>query len=255
VTISFYFFLVGSLLAFLPAYWDHGKTLKEARSSKGNKRFQKQSKLFVLWAVPILGLFGTIFLGIEGVKDDRQYGDLTNSLQKVTVQYEQATNDLYLANKAAADATSAAANATSQAEKLKGQNAKLDEIDAKTQQRIITPENREQFVALLKDAPKGNVGIFIDANGGEEISTYANMIRDELGSAGYDTGRNLGISWGGKIHNGVFIELKNTNAIPTFFWPIHDALEAIGIKTTPAQNPDDRTLHENEVRIVVGRKP
>jgi hypothetical protein len=81
VTTSFYIFLFASFLAFLPAYWDHGATWKEIKSNRGTAKFQKKLKLFVLWSLPILGLIGTVFLGIEGLRSDKQTEELTIKLQ------------------------------------------------------------------------------------------------------------------------------------------------------------------------------
>ncbi len=98
---SFYLFLIGSIIAFLPAYWDHGKTWQEVKKHVGNKKRRSIVKLMVLWAIPISGLTGTIFLGIEsanediqGKKRDQQYSVVTNSLSQDEARLESRADRL-----------------------------------------------------------------------------------------------------------------------------------------------------------------
>jgi hypothetical protein len=85
--------MIVSVLAFAPAYWDHGETWGEIKASKGKEKVQKLLKLFVLWAIPILSLIGTVFLGVESVSSDRQSEKSINDVAAA----KQATTDLKIA--------------------------------------------------------------------------------------------------------------------------------------------------------------
>jgi hypothetical protein len=70
-------------------------------------------------------------------------------------------------------------------EELRQQN---DALEAK-QIRIITPENRDKFIGLLKNYPKCPVRIFIESNERETV-IYANQVREMLDGAGYECQSN-----------------------------------------------------------------
>jgi hypothetical protein len=95
VPTSFYIFLVCSLAALLPAYWDHGETWEEIKLGTGNKN-QNILKLLVLWTIPILTIIGTVFLGIESLmvdkqqqQQEREYRDVTNSMVSFSNQLQR----------------------------------------------------------------------------------------------------------------------------------------------------------------------
>ena len=88
MTTSFYSFLIGSLIAFLPAYWDHGKTWREVKKDGQKNKTRSIVKLLVLWTIPISGLFGTVFLGIENVKSDAEMAGLSNDLAQAKTRLQ-----------------------------------------------------------------------------------------------------------------------------------------------------------------------
>ena len=98
--ISFYIFLLASFVSLIPAYYDHGETWDAIRSGLGKKREHVQ-KLAALWAVPVLIIAGTVFLGIESLKSGWQteqaaldYRRATNNLGQAESQLKAATNAL-----------------------------------------------------------------------------------------------------------------------------------------------------------------
>lgn len=104
---SVYIFLVGSILAFLPAYFDHGDTWRELRDTEQKRRKRGLFvKLCALWAIPILGLVGTAFLAWESIRSDAldkqrdvEYQQVTDRLTQTESKYSEATNDLATAKR------------------------------------------------------------------------------------------------------------------------------------------------------------
>jgi hypothetical protein len=155
---------------------------------------------------------------------------------------------------AESNAVAAASQTTSQTKRLADANAKIVELEAKTLQRTIAPADREKFIQLLKNAPKGRVQIQINASCGDEISTYATTIREMLAAAGYLTPPGNALVFEAPISKGVFIVVANATNQPPFAGPIQHALKAVGVEAQGAIS-GDRGLSEDLVRIYVGGKP
>lgn len=70
--VSFWIFLVLSVIAFLALIDDHGETLEEFKESIGAKKRRKSLKLFAMWFGCIGGLIGTLVLGWESRSDAKK---------------------------------------------------------------------------------------------------------------------------------------------------------------------------------------
>jgi hypothetical protein len=261
--------VVCAIFSFFPAIWDHGKTWKEVRSSKGNRRLQKQFKLFVLWALPVSGMAGTIFLGVEGTQDDKKFSGLES-------KYEYATNDSALTHKELTttkaqlaglqkkeEETSAFVNQSNSTERLNEEkntvaaaqnilaNPNFEALKTISPDRTITEIDQARFIRLMEGAPRGPVVVNFCMNAGAEAQNYATEIGQMIKAAGYNTG-GFALFSGGKIPKGVAIAVRNATNQPPFAARLKYALEIIGIDTDGIIDP---STDENTVEIRVGAKP
>jgi hypothetical protein len=162
VPTSFYIFLVASFIALIPAWFDHGETWEEIKSGDKNKKCQNLMKLSALWIIPILTIIGTVYLGIESVASGRQEkrheADLTsahkdifnlsNQVQQVSSEYNEATNALAQAKQAAIDNSNVLVQANKTVDKL--------------QPRRINVNDQQKLFLGLQYVPRANVVINLD---------------------------------------------------------------------------------------------
>lgn len=156
---SVYIFLIVCVISFLPAYWDHGKTLGEVKKAKGRTRVKKIAKLLLLWLIPVLTLIGTVTLGIEGMNDrteqqkrQSEYKDVTNQLKQGEIKYERATNAQAIAERAARQATNAANSLNAAALENLPRRLTLDQQNKLLQ--AIEPLPKWTFTFILDDSVK-----------------------------------------------------------------------------------------------------
>lgn len=130
--------------------------------------------------------------------------------------------------------------------------AKIEEMEREAAPRSISKEQRDQFISLLKTAPKGSVSVYSFVSAGAETIQYANQIRDMLVAAGYDSGEMVGMKEG-EIPIGSGIGSKRAAASPAHTGAVYVAFSKIGVHLKPFIHP---TLKDaNEVQIIVGLKP
>ena len=96
---SFWWFLAGSLLAFLPAYFDHGGTWKDMRDSQSPHRVRSFIKLCALWLIPVSGLVGTMYLGGENIQSDSAMEDISNNVSNLQTELSSTSNELFKARR------------------------------------------------------------------------------------------------------------------------------------------------------------
>jgi hypothetical protein len=117
--VSFWIFLFVCVISFIPVARDHGEAWHAFKESKDKDRYWKGLHFFALWSIAIFSLLGTLALGIESLLSERQdaqrasqYRRVTNQLEQVESQYNEATNDLAITKQAATEAQTAAETAT-----------------------------------------------------------------------------------------------------------------------------------------------
>jgi hypothetical protein len=91
-------------------------------------------------------------------------GGLSNQLARVESQYDQATNALAVATNTVAA------------------------FESKAKPRMITPELKEKFIGLVRDAPKGKIVVQVNEGAGEEPRQFAKQINEMILAAGYESG-------------------------------------------------------------------
>jgi hypothetical protein len=122
------------------------------------------------------------------------------------------------------------------------------------QQRTITPENREKFINLLSNEPKGMIVVSVNGGSGYEVMNYAEQIRKMCGAAGYDVGKQCSLYFGGAIPDAIGIGLANMTNQPPFAGAVQQALKKIGINTI-GYITKDKEIGTNGIVIFVGAKP
>jgi hypothetical protein len=90
--------------------------------------------------------------------------------------------------------------------------------------RVITPAQRDKFIALLKSVSKGEIPIF-RGDASVETSNYINQVREMLDAAGYAVnGRAIvpliGLSVGSIEGNAEFLFYTNENNLPDYALPV-----------------------------------
>jgi len=117
--------------------------------------------------------------------------------------------------------------------------------------RLITPAQRQSFIASLVNAPKGKVIVGSVASN-IEAEKYAQQISDMLKASGYDVENNFGSFTPRGVPTGIEISIKENGPEILFAVPIQNALSAIGIDAQQGLNP---MVEDNSVLIFVWSKP
>lgn len=130
---------------------------------------------------------------------------------------------------------------------------RTDQIESKQKPRTISVERKIEFIDSLRDAPKGTVEIYSFGNADPETISFANILRDMVTSAGYDTGKMVGLLFGGQtIPKGFAMFIKDEQNQPAHGGPIQKAFWKIGFQLEAGI---DQSINTDEVRIIVGVKP
>jgi hypothetical protein len=163
-------------------------------------------------------------------------------------------------NEEAGKARKAAGEAIERAEELRKKNL---ELEAKMQPRIITQEQREKFIELLKNAPKGPIRIqYGSAN--NETWNFIFQLRGMLDDAGYGVGDSSALvpnptgSVNHSYSTGIAILAYSMETSPAYLGPIEQAFRGIGITTYAITTKDGNyNLKQNpgEIVIFVTEKP
>jgi hypothetical protein len=191
VPTSFYIFLVASLIALIPAWFDHGETWAEIKSGEKEKRCANVIKLMALWIIPFLTIIGTLYLGLESIEsdDNEKIRDqvvvgLSNQLSVTTLQLNVQSNQVrQVASKynAATNALAVAQSAVVEAANTESNNLVLQE---ELQPRTIRMEQITNFIFLTMQMPKFPIRIAVGSEN-EETFSYAVQIRSMFNEAGY----------------------------------------------------------------------
>ena len=128
---------------------------------------------------------------------------------------------------------------------------KLAEALAVNAPRQVTEAQRHDFIAALKDAPKGRVEVYIYDYRDQEVQGYATQIRNLLVLAGYDCGEKVQVSNKPYSPEGILVVAKDPRSAPEHAGAIQHAFGEIGIDAPAAR---DENLDLDQVIVVVGRK-
>jgi hypothetical protein len=116
--------------------------------------------------------------------------------------------------------------------------------------RVITPEQRKEFINLLLDAPKGAVRIESIASN-EEAANFAKQMSNMLKDSGYTVSENLGSMMPfGPPPTGVLLRVKSADVQPLWGGPLQRALAHINIDAKGCVGGE-----ENLVVVFIGDKP
>jgi hypothetical protein len=119
------------------------------------------------------------------------------------------------------------------------------------QPRAITPEQRRQFVAFLKDKPRGRIGL-LTVKGDGEAHGFALEIEDLLKEAGFETNGVSHAMFPREVPRGLILRLHNEQSAPAHAGSVQLALEHIGF---PAPGVPSSQEPANSMTIVIGRNP
>lgn len=147
----------------------------------------------------------------------------------------------------------AAARAESATEEVQEKHTQQELADALAANaaRQLTEAQRHDFIAALKDAPKGPVEVYIYDDHDTEVQRYANQVRDTLIMAGYDCGEKISISSKPFSPEGILVVVEDPRNAPVYAGAIQHAFAQIGIDAPAAR---DSNLDSDRVVVVVGRK-
>jgi hypothetical protein len=126
--------------------------------------------------------------------------------------------------------------------------------------RVITPAQRDKFIALLKSVSKGEIPIF-RGDASVETSNYINQVREMLDAAGYAVnGRAIvpliGLSVGSIEGNAEFLFYTNENNLPDYALPVQRAFMEIGVNLLALQydNSGNAKLGPRQIAICIVNK-
>jgi hypothetical protein len=119
------------------------------------------------------------------------------------------------------------------------------------QPRGITPEQRRQFLAFLKDKPRGRVGL-VTVKGDGEAQGFALELEEMLKEAGFETEGVSHAMFPREVPRGLILRLHNQQSAPPHAGSVQLALEHIGI---PAPGVPSSQEPANSMTIVIGRNP
>jgi hypothetical protein len=252
VPTSFYIFLVASFIALIPAWFDHGETWEEIKSGDKNKKCQNLMKLSALWIIPILTIIGTVYLGIESVVSDRQEkrheADLTsahkdiinlsNQVQQISSEYNEATNALAQAKQTAVEASNAINNANI---------AVLQNLN-----RHLSNDQKNQLLKTIRPYPKLKFFFFL-ADSVTDSRVMANDLAQVFVFDGWKSEGNAGGMMGG-MPDGIGFWSDATNNVTVK--AIADTMTSFGLSgyVKNQSGAFDNSLSD-AVMVVIGQKP
>ena len=139
-------------------------------------------------------------------------------------EVEKLKLDVAQANERAAGFDKAKADVEKQVEEFRKANI---ELKIKLQPRTITAEQRERFVAVLKDSPKGAISLYAQAKDIETLQ-YRKEIREMLEAAGYSIKNTVPED---QVQNGTHEMWESTSKTASVFLGL--VPESRNITTTP----------------------
>jgi uncharacterized protein YacL (UPF0231 family) len=139
-----------------------------------------------------------------------------------------------------------------QAEEIRSTNLLLQTQLSKLEERTITSENREKFISLLKNVPKGKITVRIHNVDGGDTPSYANAILDLCSEAGFDCGHVASSFDAPPSPKGVTIVVPSATNTPPFARAVQDAFKAIGVDANGAYS---KMPFDAQFTIMVGSKP
>ena len=199
------------VFAVLYALHDHRELSQKVRETTGKEQQAARRKRSVLWCLPILALVGAAVAQWGSDKADKEIATLGKHLQIATNQQAKA-------------------------------QAAVADLEAKLKPRRFTPEQRTNFLRMVKDAPKCCVHIHC-GNVDNETRAFAQDIRDLLQTAGYTVDNGVVFDLGNRIttrtFSGVSLDTAVTNLAniasgpeggPEYYEALGKAFEAMGFR-------------------------
>lgn len=162
-----------------------GEVIFDWKDMKGRLAWAKRLSALILIA-------GLVLEFSEAAKSDREVAN-TNLVAKqaetnAAASYERAR----IAEQNAGEANERAANTESNNLVLQ---AKVLEIEAKRQWRTITPEQKNAFIELTKNAFKFPIRVRMGANASTEVQSFGRKVREVLDDGGFvETNKELAIA-------------------------------------------------------------
>jgi hypothetical protein len=195
-----------------------------------HKEFDEHSKKRLEFQFE-LGFLMAAFIALVAIISNRRI-DKLRELGEVQAKQEinnAVSNAVAMAN----EAHNAASNAISAA--------------AQNQPRHITPEQRAKFLELVKNAPKGPIGITMQTQS-VEAKIYAKEIQKMLIDAGYDAASTMGFSIPPNEPQvkGMYLGVANPTNLPPHAEPFATALEKIGVVFSAG-----KSFRVNDVAVMI----
>lgn len=116
--------------------------------------------------------------------------------------------------------------------------------------RHLTAEQKDKLLEILRNNPKGKVGVTCHAIGGEPCN-FAREIIDVLRSAGWVVEFNDHALIIGETQ-GLVIQIRSANSAPVRAVVLQQSLKTIGFA---AVGQLDNSLNEDDVKLLVGTRP
>jgi len=138
-----------------------------------------------------------------------------------------------------------------QVEELKTKNL---ELQAKLKTRIITDDERKNFIECLKGQPKGPVQLRFDRGASANVRFYAGEIANLIIAAGYSIPNGVDICDVKPIlpaDTSIEVWTKSLKDGPAYFFPLANCLTNVADKVVPNINADPIFFTTNELFIYV----
>ena len=215
----------------------------------------------IFWVFVVAGLA----IEFKGNNKAREIGARENA--KLSGDAGRALKDAALANERAAKFDADRVLIEKQAEEIRSTNfvlqakasglekeaseakLRLAEIEARTQPRHISRDQKEKLVAALKDAPKGKV-MLCTINATDETKAYEWELMQLLEALHFQLDSSMiGTPYYVRPYNGIELAVKDRKNPPPHALPILRAFITAGIDCIPAQKPTLRSNDELEIGI------
>ncbi len=209
-------------------YWVFKECPKTEEHAKKEKFEKKKTKMEKLFAVVVAA-----GVTIEVITLPRNLAEAARlEIQVETLQ----SNNLVMATRV---------------EELRKDNL---ELQAKLKTRIISDDERKNFIECLKDQPKGPVQLRFDRGATANVRFYANEIAELLIAAGYSIPGGVDICDIKPIlpaDTSIEVWTKSMKDGPAYFFPLTNCLTGVADKVVPNINSDPIFFTTNELFIYV----
>jgi hypothetical protein len=209
MSLSFWMFLLGSVIALIYTSWDHGEVWDEFQTSKYPQRAGKLLKLVFLWAIPVAFLTATIFSGVESKQSDGEVGALTESVGWFSNSLNTANSALSVQSNHVEQIETIVRN---QSNKLASVGLSVTSITDAAAPRSISLGSQTEILNAVQELPKTKV-IFVFPSQDLEAKSLVGQIAWPLDRAGFPLGDAPIQLVSSKIYRGISVyDCTGTNA-------------------------------------------